>query len=650
MPRVRLADIAARVGVSTKTVSNVVNGTGWVSDPVRNRILAAIDELGYRPNLAARQLRTGSSGLLALCVPNLREPYFAEFASEFVSSAQARGLIVLVTESKGDRATELSMLECENLPAIDGLVFSPLRLTPSDIAARRSVVPLVVIGEHGEGLASDAITHVGPDNTAAAELATRHLLDSGRTRIAAIGLQQGTAGTTARVRFEGYRRALAAAGIELDPALLVEVERYNRAEGSQAVERLIASGVQFDGIFCFNDSLAFGALYTLAVRGIAVPEAVQVVGYDNIEEGTFTVPPLTTPGTSEVVTFGVADLAVQAGDVLAFYGQGIPLDIGTGGDFASIPAYVPALPLQGSVIALGESVYPSLGQARTYSFGAEVIETGTGSISGGIRKFLNGLPGLTPAGANGLLTPGGDPAGQYISVAEKDIATYAGSDYYEIAVVQYREKMHTDLPPTLLRGYVQLAGKKTGAACPAGTVELFNAPLDPLGTPAPTGYCGVDHPHYLGATIAATKDRPVRILFRNLLPTTDLGGDLFIPTDITVMGSGMGPSMWGMPEADPQDPTCGQDPKPEGCYTENRAVLHLHGGRTPWISDGTPHQWITPFGERDHLTDNGANPPIALENKGDSVQYVPDMWYDASGATIASCAGQTTCNLAGATN
>ncbi len=379
--------------------------------------------------------------------------------------------------------------------------------------------------------------------------------------------------------------------------------------------------------------------YVLRPRGGALYSVI-------FDSGLLTVPALTTAGVSEGVTFGVANLAVQTGDVVAFYGQGIPLEIGTGSDFVSVPAFVPALPLQGSVIALGESVYPSLGQARTYSFGAEVIETGTGSISGGIRKFLNGLPGLTPAGANGLLTPGGDPDGQYISVAAKDTATYSGSDYYEIAVVQYREKMHTDLPPTLLRGYVQLAGK---TPCATGTVELFNDMLlddpDILPDRVSTGYCGVDHPHYLGATIAATKDRPVRILFRNLLPT-GAGGDLFIPTDITVMGSGMGPSMWGMPETDPQTPTCGQDTKPAGCYTENRAVLHLHGGRTPWISDGTPHQWITPFGERKHLTDNGAQ----VENKGDSVAYVPDMWYDASGNTIATCAGLTTCGEPGATN
>lgn len=316
MSRVRLADVASKVGVSTKTVSNVVNGTGWVGESVRAQVLAAIDELGYRPNLAARQLRSGSSGMLALCVPNLREPYFAEFASEFVSAAQLRGLTVLVTQSKGERAVELAMLEGENLPALDGLVFSPLTLTAEDTAARRSTVPLVLIGEHGESLASDTIAHVGPDNVAAAEYATSYLISQGRRRIAAVGLQTHAPGTTAERRFEGYQRALVSAQIDLDPALLLDVERYNRAEGSVALARLIDSGIDFDGVFCFNDTLAFGALHTLSMHGISVPEDVLLVGYDNIDESKYTVPPLTTidPGVASASTTILDLLAAPARD------------------------------------------------------------------------------------------------------------------------------------------------------------------------------------------------------------------------------------------------------------------------------------------------------------------------------------------------
>ncbi|MEN4042840.1 MAG: multicopper oxidase domain-containing protein [Anaerolineaceae bacterium] len=210
--------------------------------------------------------------------------------------------------------------------------------------------------------------------------------------------------------------------------------------------------------------------------------------------------------------------------------------------------------------------------------------------SGGVRKFVNELPGLGPGAANNL--------GQYIPLAKSDVVSYPGSDYYEIALVEYEEQMHSDLPPTRLRGYVQLE-----TADNAATSEHW---------PLPGGYWGYTKPHYLGPTIVATKDRPVRILFRNLLPT-GAAGNLFIPVDTTVMGSGMGAEMAGMAEPDPQNPMCGMEPKPYECYTENRATLHLHGGISPWISDGTPHQWITPANE---------NTPYP---QGVSVVNVPDM-------------------------
>lgn len=234
---------------------------------------------------------------------------------------------------------------------------------------------------------------------------------------------------------------------------------------------------------------------------------------------------------------------------------------------------------------------------------------------GGIRKFVDTLPGLTPAGVNNL--------GKYIPVAAPDTTTYPGSDYYEIGLVQYREKMHSDLPPTLLRGYVQLS---TGVV-PGSQVSLSNALLTG-GTAAIAGYLGVDSPHYLGPVIVATKDRPVRILFRNLLPTGS-GGDLFLPTDSSMMGSGMGPMVMGPPFAndtvmdDIRNPICTEYPKGDGCFKDNRATLHLHGGVTPWISDGTPHQWITPANESTPWP------------QGVSVKNVPDM--DVCGAANDGC-------------
>jgi len=186
-----------------------------------------------------------------------------------------------------------------------------------------------------------------------------------------------------------------------------------------------------------------------------------------------------------------------------------------------------------------------------------------------IRKFVDGLPGLGRGNSNNL--------GQFIPVAVPDTTTYPGSDYYEIELVEYTEKMHSDLPPTRLRGYVQTNGD------------------------------GME-PHYMGPLIIARRDVPVRVKFTNKLPT-GAGGDLFLPVDTTMMGAGLGPLSYSWDEMM-------QMFMPNGnmeTYTQNRATLHLHGGFTPWISDGTPHQWITPAGE------NTSYPT------GVSVRDVPDM-------------------------
>ena len=345
-----------------------------------------------------------------------------------------------------------------------------------------------------------------------------------------------------------------------------------------------------------------GGLFHAYVLRPTGPNQYTVV-YDS---SLLTVPTPINPA-GEVTTFSVPNIAVQSGDVFGFYGQGIPVDIETGGDLMSYPA--PTRPVLGQAITLGEGDFPLLGQARIYSFGVQVIDLSGANtvISGGIRKFVDSLPGLGAASANNL--------GQYIPVAAADATTYPGSDYYEIALVEYEEKMHSDLPPTRLRGYVQLSTATT----PGAQTPLFNPDGSPILLPGGAQAAGVDKPHYLGPTIVATKDKPVRILFRNLLPT-GLGGDLFLPVDTTVMGAGMGPGMGGMAEMDPQNPMCGMTPKPMDCYAENRGTLHLHGGITPWISDGTPHQWITPAGD------------MTAYPEGVSVRHVPDMPDPGPGA------------------
>lgn len=238
---------------------------------------------------------------------------------------------------------------------------------------------------------------------------------------------------------------------------------------------------------------------------------------------------------------------------------------------------------------------------------------GSGYLTaGGVKKFQDGLPMLCDPSVADPLVAGSCVAaknnlGQYVPLAVPDTTTFPGADYYVIALVQTRERMSSSLPATgtLLREYVQL---ETPANLSwSKHVELQTALPGGGATPTlmPDGITpavAVDNPHYLGPIIAAAKDRPVRIVFYNLLPK-DSGGDLFLPKDSTIMGSGMGP----MGMADPADqgsvmdmvrnPMCTDTPSDPSCFKDNRATLHLHGGITPWISDGTPHQWITPANE-----------------------------------------------------
>lgn len=227
------------------------------------------------------------------------------------------------------------------------------------------------------------------------------------------------------------------------------------------------------------------------------------------------------------------------------------------------------------------------------------------SLSPIMRKFVDSLP-LVGAGSPSNL-------GNYIPTAVPDTTSYPGSDYYEMAIVDYTQQMNSDLPGpcstdttgattcggatpgTELRGYVQIYPPGTGAGQgvaltnPDGSLVMYNG----------AQVYAYDKPRYFGPIILANQGTPTRIKFYNLLRTTANGGDIFLPLDTTIMGT-TGPN--GAP------------------YASNRAVIHLHGGDTPWISDGTPWQWFTPAGE------NTAYPT------GASYQNVPDMPLPASGA------------------
>jgi FtsP/CotA-like multicopper oxidase with cupredoxin domain len=347
------------------------------------------------------------------------------------------------------------------------------------------------------------------------------------------------------------------------------------------------------------------------------PGGVQARGHATIDgSGTVTAVVVDEPGSGYSTAPGVT---VRNGTVFD------PIPLNSGGSLASVSATLHISLVNIDAPGSGYTSAPTVVISDPTGTGATAVATldngviasiavtkpGSGYVTGGgIKKFtdpLKAIPVAVPDTSNPYATGPRDP-----------------SDTYEIGLVQYRTNFSSSMPQgALVRGYVQLESASWLAQNPGVSqhVALFNELKD--GTKVDTGYFGVTAPQYLGPTIVATKNKPVRIVFRNLLPT-GAEGDLFLPVDSTLMGSGMGPLADQTPASDTgsvldgaRNPMCSEPgaaaANPTECFTQNRATLHLHGGITPWISDGTPHQWITPAGE------NTSYP------QGVSVQNVPDM-------------------------
>lgn len=303
--RVTMQDVARLANVSTKTVSNVLNGHPTkATEETRARVLEAVDLLGYRLNVTARNLRQGRTGQISLAVPELKNPYYGELADLVVEEAKQRGLKVLIQQTNFDRDAELAILENSQALGVDGVIFSPLLLGPADARLFHVDFPILLIGESVFDVGLD---HVTMNNVAATRAATEHLIDRGRTRIALIGahpdLERGSSG----LRLRGYREGLAARGLPRDDSLVVGADKWHPNNGSEGVRILVERGVSFDGVVALNDLLAFGAIHELDRNGFSVPRDVAVIGFDDTEAAKYSLPSLTSvsPGRAEIAKLSV---------------------------------------------------------------------------------------------------------------------------------------------------------------------------------------------------------------------------------------------------------------------------------------------------------------------------------------------------------
>ncbi|WP_162458539.1 LacI family DNA-binding transcriptional regulator [Pseudactinotalea suaedae] len=307
-------DVAGAAGVSTMTVSNVINGrSARVSDATRDRVLQVIADLGYRVNTTARSLRRGRTGIIGLAVPDLKAEYYGHLADRLARRLRAHGLRLAIEGTGGRLRAELDVLATAHMDTYDAVVLSVASGDVDDLDERQPDKPVVLVGERAM---KSRYHHVYMDNIGGARLATGHLLDGGSRAIVALGGVDGDRESVGELRVKGYRAAHEERGLTVDPDLVVDC--YLTAESAhEALTGLLRRGTRIDGVFALADSAAAGAFRALADAGLAVPEQVAVIGFDNLPSGRYTVPSLSTiePGNEEAADAVCAMLLAQlAGD------------------------------------------------------------------------------------------------------------------------------------------------------------------------------------------------------------------------------------------------------------------------------------------------------------------------------------------------
>lgn len=275
-----MKDIARDLGVSVVTISKVLRNHPDVGDETRERVLARVKELDYRPNLAARSLVTGRTYLVGLVVPDLLHPFFAEIAKSLSEVLRGSGYYLIVSSSEEE--PDLEEQEINQLLArrLDTLVIASCRSTV-DLFFRieKQKTPYVLIDRSLPGLSAN---FVGVDDEAVGMLATRHLIDIGCKRIAHIRGPETSPGIR---RVEGYKRALMEAGLKVTDDYIVTGRKGDvrtKQHGAEAMGQLLTLKPRPDGVFCFNDPLAMGAMNYALDQGSRIPEDIAVIGCGNL--------------------------------------------------------------------------------------------------------------------------------------------------------------------------------------------------------------------------------------------------------------------------------------------------------------------------------------------------------------------------------
>lgn len=283
-----ITDVAKAAGVSTATISRVINNTGYVKDETRRRVLHVIQELGYYPNATGQNLRLNKTNIVMVIVPEITNPFIAEVVRSIESTARRNGYSVLLHEYLHDGGTAEDIERFVSARRIDGMIFLTAEAKLKEFQRISEKCATVLACEYVDHL---DIPSVSIDNIAAVMDVIQYLISLQHEKI--LFLNGAPDNISCRDRLRGYRIAHDQAGIALDARLVVESD-CTPESAYQTVQRAFDSGPEFSAVFCGSDVMAIGAMRAIRDRGLRIPEDVSVVGFDDIDFAAFVEPALTT--------------------------------------------------------------------------------------------------------------------------------------------------------------------------------------------------------------------------------------------------------------------------------------------------------------------------------------------------------------------
>lgn len=282
-------EVSKLAGVSLATVSRVINNSGKVTPATRQKVLAAMEQLGYRPNAIAQSLASNRSNSVGVLVPELHGPFFGIMLSSIEDELRAFGKHAIITAGHSDEQKEKESIEFLSSRQCDALILHTFAVTTEWLLDLADEPPAIfVIGRDIPKIAGRCFYL---DNERGSYLATRALIQLGHENLAYLAGPLWK--SDAQGRLAGFRRALNEAGLDFDEKLLAE-GNYQEASGRAAMVRLLGAGSPFSGLVCANDEMAVGAIEEARQRGRTIPEDLSVVGFDNVFFTRYMHPALST--------------------------------------------------------------------------------------------------------------------------------------------------------------------------------------------------------------------------------------------------------------------------------------------------------------------------------------------------------------------